>query len=338
MSSRSSPWPVSDHFDGREFHNLYGAPAGGSLGAVLRWKLLGGGGVPWPERVETGFVPLSLPAAVPENEVSVTFVGHSTFLLQFAGGLNVLTDPIWSDRASPVTFAGPRRARRPGLEFGFLPKVDVVLISHGHYDHLDLPTLRCLERRFQPLFITGLGNGEFFGKEGFQRVQELDWWESYALPGRGEAGLKVTFTPAQHWSARSWRKRNRTLWGGFWLQPGGSGRVYFAADSGYAPLFRLIHERLGTPDLAFLPIGAYEPRWFMREQHMNPEEAVRAHLDLAARLSIAMHFGTFRLTDEGIDQPQEALAIALRTQGADPATFRVSLFGETIRARLGTPS
>ena len=318
-------------FDGREFHNLDGVPAGRPLLDVLRWKFLGGGVVKWPEHPAPDAVPPTLPASLEPGAFAATFVGHSTFLLQFAGGLNVLTDPVWSERASPVAFAGPRRARPPALDLDTLPPIGVVLVSHGHYDHLDLATLRRLDARFSPLFVTGLGNRAFLQKRGLRRVEELDWWQALSVPGvSGE--LEITFTPAQHWSARSAGKRNGTLWGGFWLRrPQEARSVYFAADSGLGRLFERIHERLGVPDTAFLPIGAYEPRWFMREQHMNPEDAVQAFLALGSPRSVAMHFGTFRLTDEGIDQPARDLAVALAAHGVSPERFVVPRFGETLR-------
>ena len=320
------PFAVSDHFDGREFHNLDSAPAGRPLSDVLRWKFLGGPVTPWPAHPDPDAATPALPASVAPGEMAATFVGHSTFLLQFGGGCNVLTDPIWSERASPVSFAGPRRVRPPALAFDALPPVSVVLVSHAHYDHLDLPTLRRLEERFHPLFLTGLGNRAFLRSQGFQNVEELDWWQSLPLPGES---IEATFTPAQHWSARSATSRNRTLWGGFWLRQG-SLQVYFAGDSGYNRHFGSIRERQGEPNVAFLPIGAYEPRWFMREQHMNPDEAVQAHLALTAEKSVAMHFGTFRLTDEAIDEPARALAASLQARGVRPANFRVPRFGETL--------
>ena len=284
-----------------------------------------------PNAPDADAVVPALPAMVPPGQLAATFVGHSTFLLQFGHGFNVLTDPIWSDRCSPFSFAGPRRARPPALSFEALPPIAMVLVSHGHYDHMDLRTLRRLEKTFRPLFLTGLGNRAFLQKQGLGNVQELDWWQSHDLPtlGVGEERTTVTFVPAQHWSARSAVGRNRTLWGGFWLQLGALG-VYFAADSGLGRHFALIRERLGPPTVAFLPIGAYEPRWFMREQHMNPDEAVQSHLTLEAATSVAMHFGTFRLTDEGIDAPAQALAAGLRDRQVDPTHFRVPQFGETL--------
>ena len=321
-------------FDGTEFGNLDGVPAGRSLWDVLRWKWFGRPGTPWPAQTNRDIVTPLLPAGVRTGEVAATFVGHSTFLLQFAGGLNVLTDPVWSERVSPVSFAGPRRVRPPALPFDDLPTIHAVLVSHGHYDHLDLTTLRRLDARFAPRFVTGLGNRAFLRKQGLREVAELDWWQSCPLGGTPDGGnWVVTFTPAQHWSRRSFGTLNTTLWGGFWLQPaqGTRPQVFFAADSGFGRHFALVRERLGPPDVAFLPIGAYEPRWFMRQQHMNPPEAVQAHLALGAGRSVAMHFGTFRLTDEGIDEPARALADSLQAQGIEAEKFRVPKFGETLR-------
>ena len=324
----SLPSIPSDHFDGREFHNLDGVPAGGSLADVLRWKFFGGRPARWPRSFPAESVPPALPTEIGPDETAVTFIGHSTFLFQFADGLNVLTDPVWSERVSPVTFAGPRRVRPPAIAFDDLPAVRLVLVSHGHYDHLDLTTLRKLDARFNPLFLTGLGNHAFLRQHGLRQVEELDWWQSHRFPG-----LEVTFTPAQHWSSRSATKRNNTLWGGFWLRADGL-RMYFAGDSGLGRHFATIRERLGVPDLALLPIGAYEPRWFMRDQHMNPEDAVQAHRALGSRRSVAMHFGTFQLTDEAVDQPAIDLAAALRGARIDPTEFVVPRLGETIRAKI----
>ena len=324
----SQPFAPSDHFDGREFHNLDGVDTGGSLGKLLRWKLLGGRAAPWPRQPPVETVIPTLPTNIGPDEIAATFVGHSTFLFQFANGLNVLTDPVWSDRVSPVKFAGPRRVRPPAIAFDALPPVQLVLVSHGHYDHLDLTTLRRLDERFNPLFLTGLGNHAFLRGCGLRQVEELDWWQSHRFPG-----LEVTFTPAQHWSKRSATRKNDTLWGGFWVRSDKL-RVFFAGDSGLGRHFALIRERLGAPDLALLPIGAYEPRWFMRAQHMNPEDAVQAHRTLASHRSVAMHFGTFQLTDESIDQPVIDLAAALNSRRIDPAEFIVPRFGETIRAKV----
>jgi L-ascorbate metabolism protein UlaG (beta-lactamase superfamily) len=313
---------MSDHFNGRRFFNPSGDSAGRHIGHVLAW-LASRRRARWPRWVDDP--PPAGPPPVPgPGALAATFVNHSTFLLQMAG-TRVLTDPIWSERASPLSWAGPRRVRRPGLAFDDLPEVPVVLVSHNHYDHMDLPTLRRLQAGFRPLFVTPLGNRAYLRARGLGRVEELDWWQSVeATPG-----LEVTLTPAQHFSARGPFDRNRTLWGGFLLR-GGGGVVYFAADSGYGGHFREIGRRAGAIDLALLPIGAYEPRWFMAPSHVNPAEAVLAFLELAPRLAVAMHFGTFQLTDEALDEPARALGEALARRGVDERHFRVPAFGETI--------
>jgi L-ascorbate metabolism protein UlaG (beta-lactamase superfamily) len=199
----------------------------------------------------------------------------------------------------------------------------VVLVTHNHYDHLDIETLLRLQDVHSPRFVTTLGNRAFLAEFGIHAVDELDWWQSVEV-----AGAKVTLTPAQHWSSRRPRNRNRTLWGGFIVDAGGS-RVYFAGDTGYGTHFSEVRERLGPVPVALLPIGAYEPRWFMRDQHMNPEDAVRAHLDLGAGISVGTHFGCFQLTDEGIDDPPRALATERQRYGVSPESFIVLETGET---------
>jgi L-ascorbate metabolism protein UlaG (beta-lactamase superfamily) len=288
---------------------------------VLRW-LLTRRPAAWPEQVENTAAPV-WPGSIAPGQVAVTFINHASFLLQ-TRSLTWLTDPIFAERASPVRWTGPRRVRLPGAPIDDLPDVHVVLVSHNHYDHMDVAALAQLDRRSHPLFLTGKGNRAVLQREGLRRVAELDWDESIRV---GE-GATVTFTPAQHFSARTLFDRDRTLWGGFHVAVDGV-RVYFAGDSGYAGHFRQIRARLGAPDLALLPIGAYEPRWFMRGAHMNPEEAVQAHLDLGAARSIGMHFGTFRLTDEAFDAPVLALGAARAAAGLDPGHFDVLDVGET---------
>jgi len=312
--------PPSDHFDGSAFFNP-DASAGRSLSDFLRWQRTSRA-TPWPRWVENLAVP-SLPAALQPGEIALTFVNHITFLLQFRG-LNLLTDPVYSERVSPVQWSGPRRVRSPGLAFDALPRIDVVLVSHNHYDHLDLPTLMRLERDHRPLFLTGLGNRAFLQEHGLGQVREFDWWD-----GTTHGAARFTYTPAQHWSGRGISGRNRTLWGGFVIEIDGR-KVFFAGDTGYWKHFGDLRSRLGVMDVALLPIGAYEPRWFMSEQHMNPEEAVRAHLELEAKLSIGTHYGCFQLTDEGIDEPLLALDEARRRHGVAEARFRVLETGETL--------
>jgi len=311
--------PPSDHFDGRHFFNP-DAPAGRSYADVLRWRRTSHPKA-WPAHVVNRARP-ALPAGLDPGQIALTFINHITFLIQFSG-LNVLTDPVYSERASPFLRLGPRRVRDPGLAFSDLPPVHVVLVSHNHYDHLDIDTLLRLDATHSPQFITTLGNRAFLEGFGLRRVAELDWWQSV-----NAAGSAVIMTPAQHWSTRGPWTRNRTLWGGFVLQTG-TRQMYFAGDTGYWKHFQEIGMRFGRMDLALLPIGAYEPRWFMGDQHMNPDDAVRAHVDLAAKISVGSHFGCFRLTDEGIEDPVIDLAAARQAHGVAPLAFQVLETGET---------
>ena len=307
----------SDHFDGRRFFNPNGAN-GQPLRAVPR--LLRTPRTQWPWEVP---VEQRRPLQPGPDEVVVTFVGHATFLVQ-AAAANVLIDPVYYRRASPFPFAGPRRVRVPGVRLDDLPPISLVLLSHNHYDHCDLGTLRLLERRLHPPVVTPLGNGRLLRSAGVRQVEEIDWWETSS-----SAPLPITLTPAQHFSARGPFDRNRALWGGFLIEAGGL-RILHAGDSGYGPHFREIGARLGPIDLGLLPIGSYEPRWFMKDIHMNPAEAVQAHLDLGARQSIAMHFGTFQLTPEGIDEPVRELTKALQERGVAAERFRALEVGESV--------
>lgn len=253
--------------------------------------------------------------------IQVTFVNHATVLLQ-ADGINFLTDPIWSERCSPFSFIGPKRYRDPGIAYADLPKIHCVLISHNHYDHFDKETIRCLIQDHDPLFILGIGLERLAKKLGMKKVVFLDWWESKDSP------LPITFVPALHFSGRGLFDRNKSLWGGFVIKTS-SGPIYFAGDTGYGSHFKEIAKRLGNPILALLPIGAYEPRWFMRPVHMNPADAVQAHLDLQAKQSMGIHFGTFKLSDEDIDEPVLDLAKALKEKQVSTEVFWLPQFGET---------
>ena len=278
----------SDHFDGRRFVNASGI-AGQPFSAVPR--LLLERRTPWPRQVEMRACQLP---ALDGAAASVTFIGHATFLIQTPAG-NLLTDPMSPQHAGPFNRLGPRRVRQPAVRFEDLPSISTVLLSHNHYDHCDLPTLRMLARRFDPVVVTPLGNGALVRSAGVRRVEELDWWQA-ATSG----AVPIMLTPAQHFSARTPFDRNRALWSGFVLTAEHV-RIYFAGDTAYGSFFREIRRRVGLIDLALLPIGAYEPRWFMQAVHMNPAEAVQAHIDLGAPESIGMHFGTFQLTTEGIE-------------------------------------
>lgn len=258
------------------------------------------------------------------DDLRVTFVGHATVLIQ-QDGLNVLTDPVWSERASPVSFAGPRRMRPPGIRFEDLPPIDVVLLSHDHYDHLDQSTMARLASSHRPRVLTGLGVARHL-RHLELAVEELDWWQSVDLGG----GRRAAFTPAQHFSGRTPFDRNTTLWGGLALT-GPAGTTFFAGDTAKGPHFAEVRARLGAPRVALLPIGAYLPSWFMSPVHVSPAEALDAHHELGAASSAAIHYGTFRLSDEGMDDPPRHLARALeldaQVRGAR-ADFRVLPEGE----------
>lgn len=298
----SSPYPKSDHFDGERFFQPGAPPVRGFLD-LLKWQLFGDK-KEWPEFRENTARPNLVNEIDPTN-LNVTFINHATFLLQI-NGLNILTDPIFSKRASPVQWAGPKRVRNPGVELQSLPRIDLVVISHNHYDHLDRHSVAELQNKSAPLFIVPLGDAKNLKKFGATNVVELDWWQSHKIPN---TDLVVTLTPVHHWSSRTPFDRNKSLWGGYVIKSS-KFNVYFGGDSGYGPYFKETGEKLGPFDLSLIPIGAYEPRWFMKEQHMNPEEAVQAHLDLKSRFSLGCHFGTFQLTDEGIDDPVNDLEIA----------------------------
>ena len=312
-------YPVSDHYDGQRFFNPGVPRSSRGLLQVLRWRLRGER-ARWPAGLANpDFAPP--PVTVPDGSVAITFINHASFLIRFPG-LTILTDPIFSQRCSPVGWAGPRRARPPGIALADLPRPDVVLLSHNHYDHMDLPSLRQIQHSHAPDFVTTLGNAPALRRLGITAT-ELDWWQDVT---RGP--LRITATPARHFSARTPFDRNRTLWGGFMLgMP--RGQVLFGGDSGMGAHWGTIRARLGAPSVALLPIGAYEPRWFMQAAHMNPAEAVRAHGDLGARQSVGMHFGTFQLTDEPIDAPLHALSAARHAAGLTGAHFDTLGFGET---------
>lgn len=259
------------------------------------------------------------------TDPTATWIGHATVLLQL-GGVNILTDPHFGERASPVSWAGPRRAVPPSPALSELPPIHAVVLSHDHYDSLDAGTVRRLRARpggADTVFFTPLGYKAWFADLGVTNVVELDWWE------QAEAfGVTFTAVPVQHWCKRGLFDRNKRLWAG-WVIAGAGRKVMFVGDSGYTPGFADIGGRLGPFDLALIPIGAYAPRWFMKPHHMNPEEAVRAHADLRARRSIAIHWGTFVLTDEPLTEPPGRLAAAREAAGLPEDAFRVLIHGET---------
>jgi N-acyl-phosphatidylethanolamine-hydrolysing phospholipase D len=333
---------LKPHHTQQGFKNNYLATVEKSFGDFLRWQA---------DRVANNLPPKAQTATpvqaadvafIASNaknrsamQPAVTWVGHATSLVQ-ASGLNVLTDPVFSDRASPVQFAGPKRAQPPGLALAQLPKIDVVLISHNHYDHLDKNSVLSLSQQAggAPLFIVPLGIKPWMEALGVTNVQEMDWWDSFAV---GE--VEFVFTPVQHWSARGTGDRSQTLWGG-WSVFGPDFHWYFSGDTGYSADFvdtqlrfadRHTVAKGGGFDLALIAVGAYEPRWFMKEQHVNPAEAVQIHQDLKAKRSIGVHWGTFELTDEPLDQPPKDLAVARKSANLADDDFALLAVGQTLK-------
>nr|BFD65976.1 MBL fold metallo-hydrolase [Bdellovibrio sp. HAGR004] len=262
------------------------------------------------------------------QDITLTWVGHSTALLQLRG-LNILIDPVFSERVSPVSFMGPKRL--VGLPFTIkdLPKIDVVVVSHSHYDHLDLPSLRELGKKDpEVLFLVPLGDAELLQSEGIPHVQELDWWDEVKVQN-----LSFVFTPAQHWTQRWLFQRNQSLWGGWSIKTDGFHFVY-TGDTGYSKDFADIHARRGDVDLAMIPVGAYEPRWFMGLQHVDPDGAVQIHQDLRSKHSIGVHWGTFRLSDEPMAEPPVELGRARKKAGLEDGAFHVMKHGEILKIEV----
>ena len=319
MSNRYYQGPASDHFDGTRFFNPGQPPTDRSLGDLLRWKL-GSSADPWPKHVAVTPVRPDVRVAGPR----VTMVGHATTLIQ-AAGLNILTDPVWSDRASPFRFAGPRRVTAPGIAFNDLPPIDAVLLSHCHYDHLDIDTLRRLQAVHDPLMVSPLGNDTMVraAVPGAWTIA-ADWHDQVELG----SGVTTTLTRANHWSNRWPSDVRMALWSGHYLRTP-AGTIWFAGDTGYGDgsIFTDLKERLGAPDLALIPIGAYEPRWFMAAQHVAPIEAVRIFQDVGAGRALGIHWGTFRLTDEARGAPVIALAMELDAAGIEPSRFIAAVPG-----------
>ena len=305
--------PASDHFDGLRFFNPDHAETDRGFRDLLRWRL--------NEKRATWSRPAPVQPAVPDARIAglqATIVGHASVLIQ-AGGLNVLTDPVWSQRASPFPFAGPRRVWAPGIAFDALPPIDVVLLSHNHYDHMDVATLRRLHAEHRPLIVTPLGNDAILRRAiPDVRVTAGDWWDRIDIGKGGE----VTIVPAYHWSARTGRDRRMALWSGFMLRTNG-GLAYFAGDTGYGDgrIFREMRQRVGRPDLALIPIGAYAPRWFMKAQHTDPHEAVLIMEDMEAGRAVGIHWGVFQLTDERREEPPELLLDGLARRGIAEGLF-----------------
>jgi L-ascorbate metabolism protein UlaG (beta-lactamase superfamily) len=311
--------PVSDHFDGKRFFTPGGKPAQGLRG-VLQWMIKRKQGA-WKK--QHGLPSGNKPLPRLNDGIHITFVNHSTFLIQ-ADGLNILTDPVWSERTSPFQWAGPRRMRPPGIRFEDLPDIDVVLLSHNHYDHLDIDTIKSLFRKSKPRIITPLGVKSYLDKNEIHSATDLDWWQESALNNP----VSVQCVPAQHFSGRGTYDRDATLWCGYVIKrPGGN--IHFVGDTGYHPsMFKEIGTRCAPIEIALVPIGAYKPEWFMSPIHCSPEESVKIHQEIGSKRSIATHFGTFPLADDGQHEPEEALLKALELQGVLPEKFIIMKEGE----------
>jgi N-acyl-phosphatidylethanolamine-hydrolysing phospholipase D len=331
--------------DGFQNNDVEFEPKG--IGELLRWRYdAWKGGLPKPPAAPTPSVSADLDfihanAAAATMQPAVTWIGHSSVLAQ-VGGLNLLIDPIFSERASPFSFVGPRRAQPPGLTAAQLPHIDVVLVSHNHYDHLDIASIDALNRQpgGAPIFVVPLGLKPWLEDRGVTTGTELDWWQSLRV-----GATEITLTPAQHWSSRSLGDRMKTLWGGFAvISP--SFHLFYSGDTAYSADFADIRRHFaarqtaaqgGGFDLALLPVGAYEPRWFMKSQHTDPEESVQIREDLGARRAMGVHWGTFSLTDEPLDEPPRALARARAAKGLSEDDFFVLAVGETRKLRPRLP-
>ncbi len=317
---------ITDHFDGEHFFNSYYL----DIDMVSRPGLLARtmdffNSESWPDAIENRhYEPIF--KLTNHSALVVTYINHATILIQ-VDGLNILTDPIWSPRASPLTFVGPRRVRTPGLELTDLPKIDIILLSHNHYDHMDIPTLKILQERDAPLVITGLGNRALLQQETIN-AHELDWWESTTIDT-----TSIYFVPAIHGSARGIFDRNKTLWGGFVIQST-QGNIYFAGDTAYGNHFREIKTRFEPIRLALLPIGHYLPRWMMQSVHMSPDDAAKAHIDLKSANSIGIHLGIFHglgsHNSEKLGEPEADLQKAKNKYAIANKDFYVLDVGESI--------
>ncbi|MEX2477220.1 MAG: MBL fold metallo-hydrolase [Gracilimonas sp.] len=317
--------PVSEHFNGTTFENSGDVPSKTFLD-VMKWYFQRDQGE-WVEIPEEEVIYAEKPADNVTRGMVITYVNHSTFLIQTAG-VNILTDPVWSDRVSPFSFAGPKRFRPAGIRFQDLPPIDVVLISHNHYDHLDLETLRKLEDKFQPRFIVPLGVKQLLKANWVRYIDELDWWEEQKIG----SDISVHSVEAQHFSARGLFDRDKTLWSGYVIDTP-SGNIYFAGDTGYGDFFKKIRQEHPNITVGLIPIGAYKPRWFMKPMHVNPEEAIQAHKDVGARISFGMHFGTFPLADDGMNDPENDFSRAIQRPENIGVNFKLLTEGDSFRVR-----
>ena len=321
--------------DGR-YHNRYIDSANGASFFKWQWQRWTSPDTRTPSQPIVGVSPNLALIHDAKASPRATWIGHATVLYQI-DGLNILTDPHWSERASPVSFAGPKRHQAPGLAWEDLPRIDYVLISHNHYDHLDLATVQKLMQRPQPpIFLVPAGVEQWFHQNvtntvlngAHANVKGLQWWQEVEVQGQ-QAMHKIRFLPVQHWSARGLFDRYETLWGS-WAVLSPHFNFWFSGDLGYSADIRDIHANIGDVDLAAIAIGGYAPRWFMQRAHIDPDEAVQVMQDLHAKQALAIHWGTFALTDEPMDEPPKRLQQALQQQGIAPQRFRVLRHGESM--------
>lgn len=315
----------SNHFDGKKFINPDNAGTH-HYGEVLKWWLGGNNRGVWHTYSKEDITSHPAPPSSTNNtEYRITFVNHATFLIQLPNH-NILTDPVWSFRASPYQWIGPKRQRPPGIDFEDLPPIDTVLLSHNHYDHLDIETVKHLKDNFDPKFIVPLGVERYLHSQGIDNTIRMDWWDKYGLGNN----TILTTVPARHFSGRGLFDRNKTLWCGYVIE-NPIGNIYFAGDTGYGGFFKEVSRQFNQIDTSLLPIGAYKPRWFMEAIHMSPEEAVKAHLDLQSKKSIAMHYGTFPMADDGMFEPIDDLKKARRKYKVPASNFISLQHGEAFR-------
>jgi L-ascorbate metabolism protein UlaG (beta-lactamase superfamily) len=319
VSAPAYKGPQSDHFNGKKFVNPGGVEVPG-LNKVFKW-MLNRKRTPWKENVHAP--PGKRPLDHYNDGIRITFVNHSTFLIQ-VDGLNVLTDPVWAKRASPFSWAGPKRMCPPGIRFEDLPRIHLILLSHNHYDHLDLQTMRLLFGAHHPRIVTPLGVKKFLDNESITGATDVDWWTVLPVNER----VSIQCVPAQHFSGRGMLDRNKTLWCGYVINTT-RGKIYFAGDTGYNPaIFKEIRQKCSPVRVAMIPIGAYKPQWFMAPVHTSPEEAVLIHREIGSQFSIGSHFGTFPLADEGLEEPLRDLASALQANGISTESFVALKEGE----------
>ena len=316
--------PKSDHFDGEKFFNPWNPRPKKGLLDVFKWRMTGER-AEWPDFVETKG---AIPAKPESQDIHVTYIGHASFLVQ-ANGQNILIDPVFSDRASPFSAIGPKRVTKPAFTLDDLPDIHAVFVSHNHYDHMDLPSLAWLAGNGKPHFYTPLGNPRLIKPvAGDCAITALDWHDTAALGDN----LSITLTPAQHWSRRGLNDINRDLWGGCFIKSA-SQSLFYMGDSGFhAGLFEDIQKKHGSPDIALLPIGAYEPRWFMAYSHMNPDEALAVHGILKPKKSMGFHFEAFQLTDEAFDAPRTHTQKSMVQKKIAAAEFHIPYPGDVIKA------